>query len=212
MKKLFLTTVISFVFLSLAVAQQDVKKEGGKIPSVEIKDLEGNVFNTSDIQNDGSPIILDFWATWCKPCIKELMALDENYDDWQEETGVKIFIFSVDDSRSMNNVAPFVNGKGWEFEAYLDPNSDFKRALGIVDVPHTFILDGDGNIVHEHTAYTEGDEEKYHEILLDLVEQQKEEIEPDLAVPDSNKVEEVERNQKDIDKNKKKKVRRNKNK
>ena len=146
MKKLFLTTVISLVFFSLSVAQHEVEKEGKKIPNIEIRDLEGNIFNTSDIQNDGAPIILDFWSTTCKPCIKELIALDENYEDWQEETGVKIFIISVDNSRSTNNVAPFVNGKGWEFETYLDSNSDFKRAMGVIDIPHTFIIDGEEKV------------------------------------------------------------------
>ncbi|MBN2892347.1 MAG: TlpA family protein disulfide reductase [Bacteroidales bacterium] len=170
MKRTVLTIVISLFFFSFSFGQSDTIKTLKKIPSVEIKDLEGNVFNTADIQNDGSPIILDFWSTTCKPCIKELMALDENYADWQEETGVKIFIVATDGARSMNNVAPFVNGKGWAFVTLLDPNSDFKRAMGVIDIPHTFVIDGDGNIVHEHTAYTEGDEEQYYEILLELTE------------------------------------------
>lgn len=170
MKKLFVFTVITVLFFSISFSQSDTTKTYKKIPSIEIKDIEGNVFNTADIQNDGDPIILDFWATTCKPCIKELKALDENYIDWQDETGVKIFIVSTDGARSMNNVAPFVNGQGWEFVTLLDPNSDFKRAMGVVDIPHTFVIDGEGNIIHEHTAYTEGDEEKYYEILLELTE------------------------------------------
>lgn len=170
MIKNILLIVISFFFISLSFAQTDTLKTMKKIPSVEIRDLEGNIFNTADIQNNGSPIILDFWATTCKPCIRELIALDENYIDWQDETNVKIFIISTDNARSMNNVAPFVNGKGWEFVTLLDPNSDFKRAMGVIDIPHTFIIDGNGNIIHEHTAYSTGDEEEYYDILLKLVE------------------------------------------
>ena len=170
MKKFYLV-IVGFFFVSLSFAQTDSVKAFKKIPSIEIKDLQGNVYNTSEIQNDGSPIIIDFWATTCKPCIRELIALDENYIDWQDETGVKIFIISTDNARSMNNVAPFVNGKGWEFVTLLDPNSDFKRAMGVIDIPHTFIIDGNGNIVHEHTAYTIGDEEEYYDILIDLIEE-----------------------------------------
>ena len=141
MKKLLFLAII-LLQISFLSAQEIVSETiQSDIPSVEIKDIEGNVFNTSDIKNDGSPIIIDFWATWCKPCIKELMAIDENYADWQEETNVKVYAVSVDDSRSMHKVAPFVNGKGWEFEILIDPNGDFQRAMGVVNVPHTFVDD-----------------------------------------------------------------------
>ncbi|PLX05358.1 MAG: thiol:disulfide interchange protein, partial [Marinilabiliales bacterium] len=71
MKKLFLFSLLSIACLS-AIAQ---------IPATEIKDIEGKPFNTSKISNDG-PIIIDFWATWCKPCVKELEAIAEYYEDW----------------------------------------------------------------------------------------------------------------------------------
>lgn len=168
MKKLIFSLLVLLFISNFGFSQSDTTKKFKTIPNVELKDINGNSFNTSEISNDGKPIIIDFWATWCKPCIKGLMILEESYEEWQEETGVKIYIVSIDDSRSSSKVAPFVNGKGWEFITLLDPNSDFKRAMGVVDVPHTFILDGDKNIIYEHTAFTEGDEDEYYEILLEL--------------------------------------------
>ncbi|MCT4639305.1 MAG: TlpA family protein disulfide reductase [Bacteroidales bacterium] len=137
--------------------------------SVDIKTLEGKIFNTKEIKNDGKPVIISFWATWCKPCVKELSAISEIYEDMQEDTGVKLYAISVDNARSSSRVAPFVNARGWDFTVLLDPNGDFKRAMNVVNVPHTFVLDGNGKIVWQHTSYADGDEEELYEVLKKLV-------------------------------------------
>lgn len=139
------------------------------IPAVDIKTLSGETFNTMSISNDG-PIFLSFWATWCKPCVQELMAINENYIDWQEETGLKVYAVSIDDTKSCNRVAPFVNGKAWDFEVLLDINSDFKRAMNVINVPHSFILDKTGKIIWQHTSYSPGDEDEIYEIIKKAAE------------------------------------------
>ncbi len=131
-----------------------------KLPSVEVKSLDNKVVKTSEISNDGKPIILSFWATWCKPCIKELNAINDIYEEMQEETGVKLIAISIDDSRSSNRVAPFVNARNWEYEILMDVNSNFKRAMNVQNIPHTFLIDKNKKIVWEHTSYTDGDEEE----------------------------------------------------
>jgi thiol-disulfide isomerase/thioredoxin len=135
------------------------------LPSVEIRKLDNTIFNTSDIDNNGKPIVINFWATWCTPCKKELNNIAELYDEWQEETGVKIIAVSIDDTRNMAKVAPYVNGRGWEYEILLDPNGDFQRALNVNNVPHTFVLNGNKEIVWQHNSYTEGDEYELYEII-----------------------------------------------
>jgi len=138
------------------------------LPSVDIKSLEGKMINTDAFENDGKPIVISFWATWCKPCAKELNAISEVYDDWQEETGVKVIAISIDDARNAAKVAPFANGKDWPFEIYVDANSDLKRALNVNAIPHTFLLNADKEIVWQHTSYLDGDEEELYEEILKL--------------------------------------------
>ena len=162
MKKLMVMTLM-VVFGMAAIAQE--ASTGNKIPSVTIKNIDGNSFDTKDITNDGKPIIISFWALWCKPCKLEMDAYNENYADWVEETGVKIYAVSIDDARSTAKVLPFVSGKGWTMEMLLDPNSDFKRALNFQNVPQTFILDGKGNIVWQHTSFAEGGEYEIIKLL-----------------------------------------------
>jgi len=168
MKRILLIAALAIFSLTGSIAQEN--EEGRKVPSVEIKDLDGNKVNTSDFNNDGKPMIINFWATWCAPCKRELNTIHEVYEDWVDETGVKIIAVSIDDARSSTRVKPMVNSSGWEYEIYLDENSDFKRAMNVQNPPFTFLVDGDGNIVYTHTGFAAGDEEELYEKVLELVE------------------------------------------
>ncbi len=165
MKKLFFTLAASFLLSTIAVAQEGTFKT---IPNVQIKDLQGMSVNTETfLSNLEGPIVLSFWATWCKPCVTELNAIKDVYADWQEETGVKIIAISIDDARNAARVKPFANGQNWEYEIYIDENSDFKRALNVNNIPHTFLLNKKGEIVWQHTGYVPGDEDH----LLEMIQQ-----------------------------------------
>ncbi|MDR2980562.1 MAG: TlpA family protein disulfide reductase [Bacteroidales bacterium] len=165
MKNTILLSIILMLSVSLLSQTEGEDKKGKKLPAVEIKTLDGKVFNTTDIQNDGKPVIISLWATWCKPCIAELMAIADVYEDWVEETGVKLYAISVDDAKTAARVAPFVNGRAWEYEVLLDQNWDFKRAMGVADIPFLCILNGKGEIVWQHTSYAPGSEEEVFEIV-----------------------------------------------
>ncbi|GIV29340.1 MAG: thiol-disulfide oxidoreductase ResA [Bacteroidia bacterium] len=158
------TLVISAIIVTGIMFNSD------KMPSVIVKKLDGTKVNTVDIiKNNGKPVVISFWATWCKPCKKELDAMAENYEEWQRETGVKVIAVSIDDSRSSAKVITDVKAKEWPFEIYLDENQDLKRALNIINVPHTFLLDGEGNIVWSHNSYVEGDEDILFELIRKIV-------------------------------------------
>ena len=139
------------------------------LPNVTLKDINGKTISTSELHNDGKPFIIDFFATWCKPCNRELTAISEVYEEWQEETGVKLFAVSIDQAQNINKVKPLVDGHGWTYDVLLDPNSDFKRALGIQTIPYVLVCDGEGNIVYKHNGYAEGAEEELIEQVRKLV-------------------------------------------
>ena len=136
-----------------------------ELPSVTLKDLNGKTIDTSTLSNDGKPFVIDFWATWCKPCVRELKAINDVYEDWVEETGLKIYAVSLDEAQNENRVKPFVESKGWEYEILLDPNGDFKRQMGVSDPPHVFVVDGQGNVVWNHQGYVDGSEDEILEAV-----------------------------------------------
>jgi len=162
MRKIFISLSVIILFSTMSIAQNR------SLPSVDIKTLNGRTINTKSLENNGKPIVISFWATWCVPCKKELNAIAEVYEDWQEETGVKLVAISIDDTRSMSKVAPYVNASDWEYEVYLDPNGDLKRAMGVQQVPHTFLLNGENKIVWQHRTYVDGDEEELFEEIKKL--------------------------------------------
>lgn len=159
-----LSIIIFAVYSSMAFAQ--TKKN--LLPSVNLKSIDGKIVNTIDFENNGKPIIISFWATWCKPCAKELDAISEVYEEWQDESGVKVIAISIDDARNAAKVAPYANGKDWPFDIYIDSNSDLKRALNVNAIPHTFLLNGGKEIVWQHTSYLDGDEDAIYEEILKL--------------------------------------------
>ncbi len=168
MKKIIILSSAIILFLSAFT-----KSDTGKLPSANLKKLDGSVFNSSSISNNGKPMIISFWATWCKPCKKELEAINEEYAELQKETGVKLIAISIDDARSAAKVVTDVKAKGWTYEVYIDENQDFKRAMNVNNVPHTFVIDGNGKIAYSHNSYAEGDEEKLYEIVRKLAKGEK---------------------------------------
>ena len=161
MKKFLFVIVITLMGVATHVSAQ--------LPAVTLKTMEGKTLRTDTLSNNGKPFIIDFFATWCKPCNRELDAISEVYEDWQEETGVKIFAISVDQAHNINKVKPLVDNHGWTYDVLLDTNSELQKALGIQMIPYVLICDGSGKIVYRHNGYTDGAEQELIEKVRELV-------------------------------------------
>lgn len=161
MRKILLCMLVMLCgFVSTAEAQ---------LPKVTLRDIDGKTVSTDTLRNGGKPFIIDFFATWCKPCNRELDAISEVYEDWQKETGVKIYAVSIDQAQNINKVRPLVEQKGWNYDVLLDPNSDFRRAFGGQIIPFVVVCDGDGKVVFQHNGYTEGAENELYDKVKQLV-------------------------------------------
>lgn len=160
MKKFFIAAVLMAV----------VQTVFAQLPQVTLKDINGKSVRLDTLSNGGKPIIIDFFATWCKPCNRELSAISEVYDEWQSETGVRLIAVSIDQAHHINKVKPLVDQLGWPYEVLLDPNSELKRALGVQLIPYTLIVDGNGKIVYKHSGYVDGEEEELFEQVKKIVE------------------------------------------
>ncbi|WP_178983517.1 TlpA family protein disulfide reductase [Winogradskyella helgolandensis] len=135
-----------------------------ELPNITLKSIDDKTVSIQELANTDTVKVFSFWATWCVPCINELDAISEVYDEWQEETNVEIIAVSTDDSRTKKRVIPLVNGKGWEYQILLDDNQDLKRALNIAVLPYLIVVKN-GEIVHQHTGYTPGSEDALYEVI-----------------------------------------------
>ena len=143
--------VIGFLFLINLCTAQQIN------PDTQLRQLNGDNMRISEIYNDAPVLVILFWATWCKPCVVEMDAISEVLDEWKSEVNFRLIAVSIDDSRSSFKIKSFVNGKGWDFDVFLDENQNFKREVGVQNIPFTIIL-RNNKIEYKHSGYFPGDE------------------------------------------------------
>ena len=156
-----LLSLLALLMTTLCYAQD--------LPQATVRDLSGKPVETSSFLQSGKPFIVTFFGTWCKPCLRELDAIQEVYADWQRETGVTLYAISIDEGPDIQKVRPTVHAHGWEFVVLTDTNSDLKRAMNVSAVPALFIFDGSGTLLDRRTGYVEGSEGQILQILREAV-------------------------------------------
>ena len=140
------------------------------LPDVDVKTLDGqnvNLLETYGGEN-GKITVMSFWATWCSPCKRELDAIADYYEDWQEEYDVELVAITIDTRRMLAKVGPMVESKGWEYTILCGNDQDMRNAFNFSSIPQTFVVDQNGNIAYTHNGYAPGDEVELEEVIARL--------------------------------------------
>jgi thiol-disulfide isomerase/thioredoxin len=160
----FLSVALPFLLLGTLPDQPSQSQDledivGGSVkPILEVlhlEDLDGDSQPLSAYLGKG-PLLLDFWATWCKPCLLAMPELEELYQDLHER-GLQVVGINEDGPRNVSKVKPFVRSQGFTFPIVLDLNRKAQSRLNVSTLPTTLLLDADGIVVHTSYGYRKGD-------------------------------------------------------
>jgi peroxiredoxin len=155
--RLKLASVVAMGLLTLALAAASIGAES-KAPDFSLPNIDGKEVKLGDLLAKG-PVIIDFWATWCKPCIKGFPALQQIADKYRDQ-GLTVLAISVDSPKSRSRVAPFIKSGKYTFEVLLDTDGAVARKYNVVPVPRTLVVDSAGQIVYNSVGYSPTNEEK----------------------------------------------------
>lgn len=152
------------MFFSFAYSQADT------LPHVLIKKINGTKLYASELPNKNKPVLIAFWATWCKFCIAELSAISSEYKSLQDSTGVKLVAISTDAGVTEEYIKKFAERRNWPFEIYWDYKKSLKNSMGVQEIPHLMLVDAGGRIIWQKIGFNPGDETiifaKLSELLL----------------------------------------------
>jgi len=158
MKKLF--CLACALFAAFAVSAQ-------QLPDVQVENAEGQMVSIRSLAGE-KPLIIAYWSIACKNCIHELDNINEQLDEWRELADFEVIAVSTDDVRLKAAARSKSASRGWEFIRLFDENQTLKRAMNVSNIPHSFVVDREGNIVLSHTGYENGSEQELLDKILEL--------------------------------------------
>ena len=138
-------------------------------PDFTLEDLEGNTVSLSDLK--GKTIILDFWATWCGPCIRSFPGMQKAVDKFKDDDSVKfLFINTWERGEGVKEkVAKFIKEKEVTFQVLMDSENKVVEAYGVEGIPTKFVVDKEGKIRFKSVGFG-GDDDKLVDELSLMIE------------------------------------------
>ena len=155
-----------FLFLVLITASMQIGYSQKSLPQLNLNTIDGQQTDVNKLSLE-KVVIISFWATWCEPCLKELDAFNQNLSYIENDLNATVLAISIDDSRTISRIAPMLNGNDWKFDVFLDSNQEVKRALNIINIPHTLVV-YQNQILYESTGYLNGDETSLFSKIQDI--------------------------------------------
>lgn len=161
---LFLSAIALLILPATAVAQDDSEEEEVTWDgfTFELENMDGDEQTEEDAFSDGELYLVDFWASFCRPCSQYLPHLSEMLDEY-EDRGLKVVIFCVDEAGNISTARSTLAAENYPFEIYFDPESEVRDELGVRMIPTTVMFDPSGEELWRHVGYSAGDEEEVRE-------------------------------------------------
>jgi len=146
MKLLLSTVVVCLILIGLVGMAARPPLIGSPAPEIALKDLQGQEVRLSDLR--GKVVLLNFWATWCKPCKEEMPAMQAAYDKLRDEG---LVVLAVNELEDVQRVAEHVRSHGHTFPVVMDHDNRIANRYGVVGLPASFLIDRQG-IVRERVS------------------------------------------------------------
>ena len=154
------------VLIALPTSYAEQKREM-MLPDLSIKLIDGKQYRLSSLLENG-PILVNFWATWCAPCKKEMIFLEEFHKKYSDQ-GFRVLAISTDSPKSMSKVKSYIRAKKHTFLVGLDPNQEVAKKMNAMVMPTVVLIDKDRKVSWYHQGFIPGDENEIEAQILQLL-------------------------------------------
>ncbi len=162
----YLIIIVVLLSSNLLLSQTELS-QGKTAPNFKLEKLDGDTAELNQLLGKG-PVLLSFWATWCKPCLEEMTELNKIHLELKDK-GFTLLAISTDNEKTIAKVKPLIKSKGYDFTVLFDKNSDVALKYYAQQIPYSVLIDKDGKIVSTHMGYMKGDEKKLREKIISLL-------------------------------------------
>lgn len=150
--------VVGAVLLGAAAAHAEAPALVGpeRAPTFRARAVDGRVVDLSRALAEG-PVLVDFWATWCKPCLASLPSVQALHERWQAR-GLTVIGVSIDGPRNFARVRPFARRLGLGYPIVLDEDGSLQQRFRVSAVPTSVLIAPGGRIVRVHAGWSPGED------------------------------------------------------